>query len=127
MLTGEYRLINVDIEFGKHSCASMRVSAGDIDGSSQDWVEGSYVGLNELAESFTISDEGLIEILNKDYGAIVFDPDKKIYKKINGILTHRKDTFLRSKKSVQKVIKDCLLMIITGVIIGWLIFLFKWN
>lgn len=126
-----YKQIWIQINFGEYCDASFHVISGDTDGSYKDWVEGSYAELNKLKRKFEITNKETIQILNKKYNKIIFDPNNEIYTQIKESIKANQrttDKITPHKKWYQKgIFTKFLLPIVIALFAGYILYLFGWN
>ena len=77
----KYKQIGINISF-EYSSTTIYVIGGDTDGSCKDSIEGAYTELLGLKKIFEITDDKVIEVLDKKYNKIIFDPNGETRKKI---------------------------------------------
>ncbi len=118
--THTFKQIWIEISFGKHSSATIHVIGGDTDGSYKDWIEGAYAELIKLKEIFELKNDKVVNILNKEYNKIIFDPNGKILEKITKSLEppEKKGEEQKNTQTQPKWWQQLLFLVIVGVIVG---------
>jgi hypothetical protein len=126
-----FKQIWATIFFGNYSSASMHIIGGDIDGSQKDWIEGAYAELVNLKKIFEITDDKVINVLDKKYNKIIFDPNGETHKKIMESLKPLDEKtnhqIIQLQPSKEKWIRSLIVTVIGGLIIAGIVYLFGWN
>ncbi len=131
----KYKQIGINISF-EYSSTTIYVIGGDTDGSCKDWIEGAYTELLGLKKIFEITDDKVIEVLDKKYNKIIFDPNgetrKKIIESLKSIdkkLTTKSQPSKGKWFNLIKIITNHPLVttIISGIIIAGIVYFLGWN